>query len=226
MKSTLFDNAENTKDEQKNFVLQNSHMLLVNLDGEIYAKHGSMAAYQGEIDFEFHGGGLGRFLKKVFTGEKLRLMKCSGKGDVFLADNGAEVYTIDVEDEQLTLNSHNLLAFESSLEWDINRIKSGVMGFVADGLFNTTLSGKGSAAITSWGQPVVLQIDEPTFVDVSCIIAWTTALEVDIKSTFKAGAVIGRGSGELFQMKFSGEGFVVVQPGKGLQAFIQAGARK
>ena len=220
MKSNLFDLKENERQENEHFVLQNQHMLLVNLNGEIYAKQGSMTAYQGEIDFEFHGGGAKRMLKKVVTGENLHLMKCIGRGDVFLADNGAEVYVVDIEDEQITANSVNLLAFESSLSWDVSRIKAGVMGLVAGGIFNTTLSGTGKAALTSWGRPVVLNIDQPTSVDVNSVIAWSTQLETSIVSTFKAGSLIGRGSGEAFQMQFSGNGFVVVQPGEGLAAMV------
>ena len=220
MKSALFHLGENQQSEHERFVLQNPHMLLVNLDGEVYARQGSMAAYQGDIDFQFHGGGLGRAFKKFVTGEDLHLMKCAGKGDIFLANNGAQVFIVDLENEQLTINSINLLAFEAGIKWDVNRIKSGAMGFVAGGLFNTTLTGTGKAAVTSWGEPVVLSVDQPTSVDVDCVIAWTTSLQVGIKSTFKAGAIIGRGTGEAFQMQFSGEGFVVVQPGEGPYALI------
>lgn len=201
--------------------MQNPHMLLVNLDGDIYAKQGSMAAFQGDIDFEFHGGGVSRWFKKAVTGENLQLMRAVGTGDLFLADNGSEVHIVNIEDEQLTVSSTNLLAFESSLKWDVNRIKSGIMGFVAGGLFNTTLTGTGKAALTSWGNPVVLSIDETTYVDVSCVIAWSTKLNVSIHSTFKAGSLIGRGSGEAFQMAFEGQGFVVVQPGEGITGLIK-----
>jgi len=228
MNSTLFNHTENTQEEHKQFVMQNNHMLLVNMkEGqEVFAKQGSMAAYQGAIDFSFHGGGAGRMFKKIVTGENLQLMKMSGVGDVFLADNGAEVHLVDLDNEQLTINSNNLLAFSSGLDWNINRIKAGVMGMIAGGIFNTTLTGSGSAAVTSWGTPVVLQINQPTAVDVGCVIAWSTNLQVDIKSTLKASAMIGRGTGEAFQMLFSGQGFVVVQPGEGMNALVTAAASK
>lgn len=202
--------------------MQNNHMLLVNLDkgAEVYAKQGAMAAYQGDIDFEFHGGGIGRMFKKIVTGENLNLMKCTGVGDVFLADNGSEVHIISLEGEELSIKSNNLLAFEASLAWDVKLIRAGVMGLVAGGLFNTTLKGSGQAAVSTWGTPVVLQVDQPTYVDVGCVIAWTTSLRVDIKSTLKAGALIGRGTGEAFQMSFEGQGFVVVQPGEGPYAML------
>lgn len=222
MKSSLFDNSENQSNEHRPFVLQNNHTLLINLDGEIQAKQGSMAAYQGNVDFQYHGGGASRMLKKFVTGENLRLMTCKGKGDLFLADNGAEVHVIDLENEELTVNGNNLLAFENSLSWDVSLIRSGVMGMVAGGLFNATIKGTGQAAITSWGMPIVLNVDEPTFVDVNCVIAWASSLSVEVKSSVKAGALIGRGSGEAFQMGFSGQGFVVVQPGEGPYALLAA----
>lgn len=197
-------------------------MLLVNLEPgkEVYARQGSMAAYQGDVDFEFHGGGVGRMFKKIVTGENLSLMKCVGNGDVFLASNGSEVHIVDLENEEISIKSHNLLAFEGSLEWDVKLIRAGVMGLVAGGLFNVTLKGSGLAAVSTWGTPVVLQVDQPTYVDVGCVIAWSTSLKVDIKSTLKAGALIGRGTGEAFQMAFEGQGFVVVQPGEGPLALL------
>ena len=223
MKSTLFNHTENNNSEQKRFVNQNAHTLLVNLNGEVYAKQGAMAAYQGNLDFEYHGGGVSRMFKKIVSGENLNLMKCKGQGDLFLADNGAEVHVVELENDELSINGTNLLAFESSLQWDVNIIRSGVMGMVAGGgLFNATVKGTGLAAVTSWGTPVVLQIDQPTFVDVNCAIAWSSNLKIDIKSTVKAGAFIGRGSGEAFQMAFSGQGFVVVQPGEGPYAMLAA----
>ncbi|HSH17876.1 MAG TPA: AIM24 family protein [Candidatus Saccharimonadales bacterium] len=216
MRSSIFHNTENTSQEHEKFVMQNDHMLLVNLDGEVYAKQGAMAAYQGDIDFEYHGGGLSRAFKKLVTGEDLSLMKCSGRGDLFLADNGSEVFTVQLENEQLTLNNNNILAFDSSIQWDIDRIRAGVMGIAAGGLFNVTLTGTGNVAVTSWGKPVVISVDQPVAVDSNCIIAWSTSLQVAIKTTLKAGMIIGRSSGEAVQMLFSGQGFVIVQPGEGL----------
>lgn len=226
MRSNIFHHTEKTTQEHEHFVMQNDHMLLVNLDGDVYARQGSMAAYQGNVDFEYHGGGISRAFKKIVSGEDLQLMKCSGRGDLFLADNGAEVFTVRLENEQLTLNSNNILAFDGGIKWDINRIKSGVMGIAAGGLFNVTLTGSGSAAVTSWGKPVVITVDQPVAVDVNCIIAWSTSLKVNIKTSLKAGMIIGRSSGEAVQMHFSGQGFVIVQPGEGLTGMLASTTRQ
>ncbi|MGH3985272.1 MAG: AIM24 family protein [Pseudonocardiaceae bacterium] len=65
------------------------------------ARQGSMVAYQGEIQFKALGsGGIGKFLKQRLTGEGIPLMKASGPGDVFLADDAADVHLIDLEGPQ------------------------------------------------------------------------------------------------------------------------------
>ncbi|WP_243859074.1 AIM24 family protein [Actinomyces sp. ZJ308] len=46
-------------------------------------------------------------------------------------------------------------------------------------------------------------------------ICWSANLQPQIKSIFKMGSLIGRGSGESFQLAFHGPGFVVVQPSEG-----------
>lgn len=212
MKSILFhqDNLEK-EGEAGSFLLQNRHTLKVELNGKMFSKQGAMAAYQGEVDFNFHGGGVGRFLKKVVSGENISLMEISGQGEVFFSDFGAEIQVIQLENESLTINTPNLLAFESGLEWDINMVRPG-MQMLAAGFSNVTVKGTGMVAISSFGTPFVLNVDVPTYVDTQAALAWSSTLKTDIKSSFKAGALIGRGSGEAFQMQFTGEGFVVVQP--------------
>jgi uncharacterized protein (AIM24 family) len=212
MKSELFEHDKMEKEGPAgSFLLQNRHTLKVELNGEVYAKQGSMAAYQGNIDFSYHGGGVRRMLKKILSGENLQLMKVSGTGEVFFSDFGAEIQIIYLENDSLTINTPNLLAFESSLQWDIKLVTPGLQ-MLAAGFSNVTLSGTGQVAISSFGTPFVLQVNEPTYVDVQAALAWSTSLQTDIKSTFKMGSLIGRGSGEAFQMLFTGNGFVVVQP--------------
>ena len=56
---------------------------------------------------------------------------------------------------------------------------------------------------------------QPTFVDPQAAICRSANLQPQIKSSFKMGSLIGRGSGESFQLAFHGPGFVVVQPSEG-----------
>ena len=66
------------------------------------------------------------------------------------------------------------------------------------------------------GPPLLLDCSQqPTFVDPQAAICWSANLQPQIKSSFKMGSLIGRGSGESFQLAFHGPGFVVVQPSEG-----------
>ncbi|MQW76440.1 AIM24 family protein [Nocardioides sp. dk4132] len=213
MRSDLFDtNLESTSDDR--FALQNSKMLRVALDGEVMARQGAMVAYQGEVDFAYQGsGGMGRFLKKTLTGEGMPLMKVSGRGDVFLADDAMEIHLVRLEGDALTVNGSNVLAFDSALTWDIKRVEGASM--MAGGVFNTTFTGTGTVAVTSHGTPVMLNVDAPTYADIQSAIAWSASLTTSVRRTAGAGALIGRGSGEAFQLAFSGQGFVLVQASEG-----------
>ena len=216
MRSTLMANAERSA-EPGSFLLQNTRMLKVDLAGTggfFYAKQGSMVAYQGDVDFAYEGsGGLAKMFKKALTGEGMSLMKVSGSGDVFLAQNADEIFILELENESVTVNGTNILAFESTLTWDINRVEGASM--MSGGLFNTTFTGTGALAVTAYGTPVVLDVDVPTYVDIQAAVLWSTSLQSTIRKTAKLGAVIGRGSGEAYQLGLVGRGIVVVQASEG-----------
>ena len=118
-------------------------------DGTIQAKLGSMVAYQGDVSFEHAGGGgMSRMLKKAVTGEGTSLMKMSGSGEVFLADLAQDIHLLRLENEKITVNGPNLLAFDADIDWDIERVKGG-SAMMGGGLFNTTCA----AAATSRSSP-------------------------------------------------------------------------
>ena len=202
--------------EAKPIANQNSKLLRVRLGEPFMARQGSMVAYQGDVDFSFEGGGASKFIKKALTGEGLPLMRCQGQGDVFLAERAYDVHLLNLNNAGLSISGKNVLAFSSSLDWNIERVKGGSM--VAGGLFNTTLRGTGWVALTTDGPPVVLNAAEaPTFADTNAVVAWSANLQTQLKTSFKAGALIGRGSGEALQVSFYGQGFVIVQPSEGIQ---------
>ena len=77
------------------------------------------------------------------------------------------------------------------------------------------------------GPPMLLDCSQqPTFVDPQAAICWSANLQPQIKSTFKMGSLIGRGSGESFQLAFHGPGFVVVQPSEGRSVVTSPRARR
>ena len=199
------------------FTLQNPRLLKVELsETSVMARNGAMVAYQGEVRFEHKGGGLGRLLKKAATGESLKLMAASGSGEVFLASQAMLVHVIRLQNDALTVNGANILAFEDGIDWDITRVKGGTAGMLAGGLFNVGLHGTGLVALISDGEPLRLDVAEaPTFADPSAAIAWSGGVTTNLKSDVQAKSLIGLGSGESFQLGFSGQGWVLVQPSEG-----------
>lgn len=207
------------------FSLQNSKLLKVELSGAtVQAKQGSMVAHQGDVKFEHAGsGGMGRFMKKAMTGEGTDLMKVSGTGEVFLADFGQEIQLLRLENEAITANGANVLAFEDGIDWDIKRVE-GVSGMLGGGLYNMHLSGTGFVAIISDGPPVLLDVDgETTFADPQAAITWSSGLTSSVKADVNMKTLIGRGSGETVQLSFSGKGWLLIQPSEGRVSSTAAG---
>ena len=196
------------------FTLQNSSLLKVRLENDaIQAKLGSMVAYQGEVRFEHKGGGLGRFFKKALSGEGVKLMSAAGTGDLFLAQDARKIMIIDLRNERMTVNGDSILAFEGDVDWDIRRVEGA--GRLAGGLFNVVLEGTGKVAVTSHGEPVLLDTNTPTFADPESAIAWSGSVRTSVRSDISFKTFMGRGSGETFQVAFEGPGWVLIQPSEG-----------
>lgn len=205
------------KETGEAFSLQGPRLLKVELsEASVMAKSGAMVAYQGDVRFEHKGGGIGRLLKKAATGESLRLMEATGSGELFLAHRAMLVHVLRVAGDSITVNGENILAFETGIDWDVTRVKGGTAGMIAGGLFNIHLRGTGLVALVSDGEPVKLDVSEtPTFGDPQAAIAWSGGVETSLKTDVQAKSLIGLGSGESFQLGFSGQGWVLVQPSEG-----------
>ena len=206
--------AENAPtDSAEPFQRENSYTLDVEVAGTVMAKAGSMVAYTGDVSFtgkESAGGGITGFLKEAATGEGTPIMAVEGDGHVYFADDGKKVQVIELgAGESITVNGEDVLAFEESLSYEINTIDS-LAGALAGGFSNVYLEGPGYVAITTHGDPIVLE--PPVATDPSATVAWGgTAPDVEVNRSLSD--MIGQESGERYQMRFDGDGgFVVVQP--------------
>lgn len=198
------------------FELESERLLEVNLDGMVWTKKGSMVAYRGDVKFQREGvleHGVGKFLKKTVSGEGTQLTKAIGKGQVYLADAGKKVTILDLEGQAICVNGNDLLAFQDGINWDIKMLKR-VAAMVSGGLFNVRLEGKGLVAITTHYDPMTLRITPgtPVYTDPNATVAWAGSLSPELKTDVSLKSFFGRASGESFQMKFEGDGFVVIQP--------------
>jgi len=202
------------KETQDPFSLQNKKMLRVDMRyGEVLAKAGSMVAYQGDVRFAKQSSGLGRMFKSAVSGEGVSMMTCSGQGDLFLADDNREVQIMYLQDDAISVNGNNVLAFSSSIQWDIHRIQARGAAMTG-GLYNVALRGTGYVAVTTKGDPVALDVaSSPTFGDAQAVVMWTNGVRMDVRvDTGGIGSMLRGGTGELLQMAFSGQGYVLVQP--------------
>ena len=149
------------------FLLQNKKLLKINMAyGQVWAKTGSMVAYQGDVRFVNKGaGGLNKLLKQAVTGEGVDVMSCTGQGELFVADQAQEIQVMYLENDMISVNGKNVLAFSGSIEWDIHRIQARG-GMMAGGLYNVSMRGTGYVAVTTDGDPVALDVaSAPTFAD-------------------------------------------------------------
>lgn len=175
-----------------------------------------MIAYAGDIRFKKESsleGEVSKFLKKAVTGEGAHMMEANGYGNLYLADDGKRIAILKLNNEKIYVNGNDVMAFEESIDWDISMMK-GSGSSLAGNLFNTKLQGTGMVAITTHYTPLTLIVtpDRPVYTDPNATVAWSGTLRPEIKTDISFKSLTGRGSGEEFQMKFEGEGFVVVQP--------------
>lgn len=198
------------------FELENPHMLEINLNGQVRAKVGAMIGYVGNVKFTREGmleHGLGTLLKKAVSGEGMTLMKVEGQGRVYMADKGKKIRILQLQEDTIFINGNDLLAFEETLKWDITLMRR-VAGMLAGGLFNIKLRGSGLIAMTTHYEPLTLRVspNEPIFTDPNATVAWSGSLTPEIVTNITFKTLLGRGSGEAIQMKFQGDGWVVLQP--------------
>ncbi|MFH9421551.1 TerD family protein [Streptomyces sp. NPDC017529] len=195
---------------------QNEKLIRADLgiDGQpVLARQGSMVLYQGKVDFSYKGAGIrGRIVGNA-TGQEMQLMRCTGQGQVFFADNSAHVHPIELQGDAICVSAESVLAFDESLQYDVRRIEGH--GIPGGALFTMQFQGTGTIVVKTQGTPVVLPVTPTTFADANAIVAWSAASQVIVSSqvSLRRAAYPGH-SGETVNLQFRGApgNFVVVQP--------------
>jgi uncharacterized protein (AIM24 family) len=230
MGSSLLANAEVQTNAK--FALQNGKMLKATLGQqsgmrEFFARKGAMVAYQGQANFDSQYQSWGQHVARMFTGEGLNLMKVTGSGTVFLANQAQDIHLIELTGDGLTIDGKNVLAFETSLRWNIVRIDTQQQ-IAGVGNYQVELTGRGMVAVTTTGAPLVMRVDPSKycFADADAVIGWSTNLAVQMNAQVTSSSVWRpRGNtGESWEMQFSGEGVVIVQPAELLPPYNAMGS--
>ncbi|MCX5404741.1 TerD family protein [Streptomyces sp. NBC_00335] len=195
---------------------QNQQLMRVDLamGGQaVLARQGSMVLYQGKVDFSYKGAGFAGRVVGNATGQEMQLMRCAGRGQVFLAEEGAHLHAIELQGDAICVSAENVLAFDESLQHEVRRIEGH--GIPGGALFTMQFQGTGTVIVKTHGVPVVLPVTPTTFADSNAIVAWSAASQVIISSQvrLRRNAYPGH-SGETVNLQFRGApgNFIVVQP--------------
>ncbi|REF01104.1 AIM24 family protein [Thermomonospora umbrina] len=190
---------------------------------ELYSKRGAMLAYVGRVRFEptaTAGAGIGGMIGRAVAGESAPLMHVTGQGSAMFGHGGLHVNVVELAGDTLYVEADRLLVYDASLQAGTMFMgeQGGLSGVIrgqvtGQGLFTTTLTGHGSCAVLSHGGVVELPIspDRPVHVDPQAYVAHRGQVRNKLSTSLGLRDMVGRGSGEAFQLELSGHGLVYVQ---------------
>ncbi|WP_405388548.1 AIM24 family protein [Streptomyces sp. NBC_01102] len=191
---------------------------------KMYSRRGAMLAYRGDVSFtpNIQGGqgGPASMIGRRVADEATPLMTVEGGGTVMFGHGGHHIQVIGLSGDTLYVEADRLLAFDGTLQQGTMFMGSqgGVMGMVrgqvtGQGLFTTTLKGHGAAAVMAHGGVVELTITpgRPVHVDPQAYVAHHGDVRNKLSTALGWRDMVGRGSGEAFQLELSGSGAVYVQ---------------
>ncbi|MHC3473635.1 TerD family protein [Streptomyces sp. 7R007] len=179
----------------------------------VLARQGSMVLYQGKVDFSYKGAGfMGRVVGNA-TGQEMQLMRCTGQGQVFLAENSTHLHPVELQGDAICVSAENVLAFDEGLQYEVRRIEGH--GIPGGALFTMQFQGTGTIVVKTHGTPVVLPVTPTTFADANAVVAWSAAAQVIVSSQVRMRRNAYPGAtGESVNLQFRAApgNFVVVQP--------------
>ncbi|MES5816880.1 TerD family protein [Streptomyces sp. RG80] len=179
----------------------------------VLARQGSMVLYQGKVDFSYKGAGFAGRVVGNATGQEMQLMRCTGQGQVFLADNSTMLHPIELQGDGICVSAENVLAFDESLQYEVRRIEGH--GIPGGALFTMLFQGTGTIVLKTHGTPVVLPVTPTTFADANAVVAWSSAAQVVVSSQVRMRRNAYPGdTGESVNLQFRAApgNFIVVQP--------------
>jgi len=197
------------------FSLETPRMLAVELNGLVWMQLGAMTAYTGSIRFTHEGlkdSGFAKLVKREITGQHIHFDKAEGRGTLYCANHDHLVQIIHLDGgESLMIKLPHVLAFEDTVKWDIVTVK-GVGGVVQGGFFTANFRGPGNVAISTVGNPLVLDLadNDTIFSDPHNTVCWTGSLSPSVHTDISWKNFVGRGSGESIQLKFTGRSGLVL----------------
>jgi uncharacterized protein (AIM24 family) len=190
----------------------------------LFSQRGAMLAYHGNVSFTPNltggQGGIGSMIGRRLANEDTPLMTVEGSGSVFFGHGGHHVHVVELTGDTMYVEADRLLVFEGTLRQSTMFMgqQGGVMGIIrgqatGQGLFTTSLQGSGSVAVLAHGGVFELPVtpQKPVHVDPQAYVAHRGDVRSRVTAAVGWRELVGRGSGEAFQLELSGNGVVYVQ---------------
>jgi uncharacterized protein (AIM24 family) len=204
----------------RTFERESERMLRIDVDGGVWLKPGAAVAYRGDIAFERRPTLEATSLEDAAMREFSPLVRASGRGRVYCGHRGEHVWPVNLNGETMFVAAPDLLAFEDSLSFKMMLLDEG-LSVAAGGLVIVRLSGHGSLALGTHGEPLSLQVapDMPVSTDPHATLAWSDGVKPSLRTDLSWRSVFRHGGSEPVQMFFEGHGVVLVQPYKDAARF-------
>lgn len=186
----------------------------------IYAQAGCMIAMSADIQADTtlrrgKGGGIWGGIKRMAAGESLFLSQftCTQEGgEIFLAPKLiGDLMTYELSGEELIVQATSYLASSEKVDLDVGF--QGLKSFFSgESIFWLSLSGYGTALITSFGAIYEIAVNGEYIVDTGHIVAFEKSLDFEVTKAGSSwiGSLLGIG-GEGLVCRFKGEGKVYCQ---------------
>jgi uncharacterized protein (AIM24 family) len=203
------------KNVGERFAIESERMLRIDVDGDVWLRPGAAIAYRGDITFARRPTTEATSLSDAALCELAPVVRATGRGRLYCGHEGTLVRVTRLAGESMLVSWQDLLAFESSLQFEMTRVSHGLT-LAAGGLIMMKLSGHGAFAVATHGEPLALEVEagQPVSTDPHATLAWSGTLTPTLKTDLDWSSLFWHGGQEPFQMLFDGHGFVVVQPFK------------
>jgi len=185
----------------KTFALHENGFLEINFGRSVHVKRGTVSSYSGNLKFVAESGLVGTTAQT--------LVKAVGQGKIFVYEKGRKTFLLDLNEEFIYVEGHNLLALEDTLTYRVEPIYDSTYQRKSD---TVKIFGKGSLAISTSIEPLTLRVtrEYPLSISSNALVAWTGNLipqVMDDKSL--ENVMIENVDDAGFKIRFEGDGVVV-----------------
>ena len=191
-------------------------MVKVILSGDsIRSESGALHYMQGDIEMQTKAPSVGGFLKSMVSGEDIFRPIYKGTGEVYFGPPTlGEFHILEVEGEMI-LDQGAYICSDIDIEIGIFRNKGMSMLAGGEGIFQTSVKGKGNVVVYSQGPLQVIHLENDTLtVDGSFAVARDASLQFTTQLLGKGLSKIAGGEGFVNIIRGTGRVYLAPVPNK------------